>query len=408
MRLQPANTAAKIQLESTEKLIRRLEFDKAIASREEPSAIEKCSDQLKTGMDIEASYAGPRLRTDSSGSPEITQSFLDQMVTFFKDGKVLPRRIAWQIVLGAYNALSKEPSLVETTISQGQHIDVLGDTHGQYWDLCHCLKLTGQPGSDHKMVFNGDFVDRGSWSTEVVLTLFAYKWLYPEQVFLNRGNHETSDMNKVYGFEGETKKKYSEMTYKLFEEVFAALPIATLVTASCPPAGPVDARLPSVPILHKGTRRYLILHGGLFSKDETSLADVRKIQRLKSKQPQSGTIMSEALWSDPQAWPGRGPSKRGIGLDFGPDVTQRFAKTNELTGIIRSHEVRQEGYSIEHDGLCMTVFSAPNYIDQVGNKAAFIRISDDGKLDFETYEAQPHPAIRPMAYAASGFAQGMM
>lgn len=46
--------------------------------------------------------------------------------------------------------------------------------------------------------------------------------LYPRNVFLNRGNHETSDMNKVYGFEGETKKKYSELTYKLFEEVFTA------------------------------------------------------------------------------------------------------------------------------------------------------------------------------------------
>jgi hypothetical protein len=78
-------------------------------------------------------------------------------------------------------------------------------------------------------VFNGDFVDRGSWSTEVVLTVFALKWYMPHKVFvspsfhftapclttlktsnylflhwqLNRGNHETADMNKVYGFEGE-------------------------------------------------------------------------------------------------------------------------------------------------------------------------------------------------------------
>lgn len=28
--------------------------------------------------------------------------------------------------------------------------------------------------------------------------------------------------SKVYGFEGETKKKYSDLTYKLFEEVFTA------------------------------------------------------------------------------------------------------------------------------------------------------------------------------------------
>lgn len=48
------------------------------------------------------------------------------------------------------------------------------------------------PSDNHMIVFNGDFVDRGSWSVEVVLTLFAYKWLYPDRVFLNRGNHETN------------------------------------------------------------------------------------------------------------------------------------------------------------------------------------------------------------------------
>ena len=32
----------------------------------------------------------------------------------------------------------------------------------------------------------------------------------------------------------------------------------------------------------------------------------------------------EALWTDPQDFPGRGPSKRGVGVGFGPDVTASF------------------------------------------------------------------------------------
>ena len=75
------------------------------------------------------------------------------------------------------------------------------------------------------------------------MTVFAYKWLYPNRVFINRGNHETNgellcvlartgmlkhgeltpaDMNKVYGFEGECKAKLGEMTYKLFADVFTS------------------------------------------------------------------------------------------------------------------------------------------------------------------------------------------
>lgn len=64
--------------------------------------------------------------------------------------------------------------------------------------------------------------------------------------------------------------------------------------------------------------------------------------------------MMEMLWTDPQTMPGRGPSKRGVGMQFGPDVTKRFCERNGLEAIIRSHEVRMEGYEVEHDGRCIT------------------------------------------------------
>lgn len=97
---------------------------------------------------------------------------------------------------------------------------------GQFFDLMELFRLNGLPTEKHYYLFNGDFVDRGSWSTEIALLLYAYKWLRPGSFFINRGNHETDDMNRVYGFEGECKAKYNGMTLLLlalstFEKQFA-------------------------------------------------------------------------------------------------------------------------------------------------------------------------------------------
>jgi serine/threonine-protein phosphatase 5 len=91
----------------------------------------------------------------------------------------------------------------------------------------------------------------------------------PQSFFLNRGNHETDDMNRVYGFEGECKAKYNEKTFKLFSESFSALPLATLIG-----------------------KKYLTLHGGLFSDDKTYLDDIGKLNRYGQRQPgQSGLMI---------------------------------------------------------------------------------------------------------------------
>ena len=59
--------------------------------------------------------------------------------------------------------------------------------------------------STHGCLWAGDFVDRGSFSVEVILALLAFKCLYPDHMHLARGNHESQGMNKIYGFEGEVR-----------------------------------------------------------------------------------------------------------------------------------------------------------------------------------------------------------
>lgn len=75
--------------------------------------------------------------------------------------------------------------------------------------------------------------------------------------------------------------------------------------------------------------------------------------------------MCELLWSDPQTALGRAPNKRGCGISFGQDVTQKFLKENNLDLVVRSHEVKDKGFEVIHNGQLITVFSAPNYCDQV-------------------------------------------
>ncbi len=135
--------------------------------------------------------------------------------------------------------------------------------------------------------------------------------------------------------------------------------------------------------------------------------DIRAIDRFKIGQPGQAGLMMELLWSDPQVAPGRGPSKRGVGLGFGPDITKAWCELNGVTAVLRSHEVRMGGYEEEHEGRCCTIFSAPNYCDSTGNLGAFARIDDQGSIGWTVFEAQPHPNIKPMAYVGNAM-NGML
>ncbi|KAK0548185.1 Palmitoyl-protein thioesterase 1 [Tilletia horrida] len=438
VQLEPKNATVRAQLDSTVKLIRRLDFEQAIKVEAGPKkweeALELVRDEAGAAAQPPASYDGPKvldlspneveeLKSDRYGADvlgKIDGVFVEKLVEFYKEGGKLPTRYAWQIMLGAFRLFTQEPTMVEYTVPEGTTIDVIGDTHGQLYEFAHMLTLTGPPSETHALLFNGDFVDRGSWSVEIALIIMAYKCAFPKTTLVNRGNHEAEQMNKVYGFEGEVKAKFGgDFTFKLFTELFNALPLATLITATkeplqgadLPASAPLAQKSPilSAPSVAEGGRkRYFVVHGGLFSKDGVTLDDVRKIDRYQ--QPGQEGLMSEALWADPQVANGRGPSKRGVGLGFGPDITRKWCELNGVTAVIRSHEVRQGGYAEEHDGRCNTVFSAANYCDSTGNKGAFGRIDAAGTIQWITFDAQDHPMKKtrpPMYYANSGFS-GMM
>jgi len=88
-------------------------------------------------------------------------------------------RYAFAILLAAKAILAELPSVLEVPVPPGTHLTVCGDVHGQFYDLLNIFEINGLPSMENPYLFNGDFVDRGSWSLEVILTLLAFKCLYP-------------------------------------------------------------------------------------------------------------------------------------------------------------------------------------------------------------------------------------
>lgn len=173
---------------------------------------------------VDSSYVGPRMSqkpgaeddTAPSEQYEITEEFVVEMMAAFKAQKKVHVRFVMEILIAFQNIVKELPSLVDIAVPGESHITVCGDTHGQFFDLMHIFDLNSVPSANNPYVFNGDFVDRGSWSVEVILTLMAWKVLEPSCVHLTRGNHEATSLNKIYGFEGEVKAKYNQKVMDVF------------------------------------------------------------------------------------------------------------------------------------------------------------------------------------------------
>eukprot|EP00764_Aduncisulcus_paluster_P012907 gnl/Carplike_NY0171/6092_a8362_288.p1 GENE.gnl/Carplike_NY0171/6092_a8362_288~~gnl/Carplike_NY0171/6092_a8362_288.p1 ORF type:complete len:308 (-),score=23.72 gnl/Carplike_NY0171/6092_a8362_288:190-1113(-) len=253
-------------------------------------------------------------------------------------------------------SFSSQPVLLDKLSTP---LRIFGDIHGQYADLLRLFEFTGTPGTiPMNFLFLGDYVDRGYGQFECILLLLCYKIKYSDSIFLLRGNHETANVNKHYGFYQACIAKYNIAMWRKFCDCFDWMPLAAVID-----------------------EKIFCTHGGL----SPSLTEVSEIE-LAMKRPldigESG-MLSDLLWADPSAITGWAENNRGVSYIFGNDVVDTFLENNKFELICRAHQVVEDGYEFFADRKLVTIFSAPNYMNSYNNGAAVMTIEKDLKCSFQ-------------------------
>ncbi|KAF7683921.1 Serine/threonine-protein phosphatase 2B catalytic subunit alpha isoform [Astathelohania contejeani] len=271
--------------------------------------------------------------------------------------------------------LKLEPNLLEIDGA----VTIIGDIHGQFYDLETILTKVNL--AYEKILFLGDYVDRGYFSIEVYLFLLLLKSHFPKRIFLLRGNHESAQMTKYFTFREECKQKYSIEVYDKCVKSFRCLPIAAVVS-----------------------KKIFCVHGGI-SPTILKTTDINKFNR--NAEPKSLGLFCDLLWSDPHpdynGYEGDEPFlnnlSRRCSYYYTKNGVREFLKKNDLMCIVRGHEVQDKGYKFyqpifENQPSIITIFSAPNYCDAYNNQGAILKF-EKNQFKIIKFRAVAHPYTLP-------------
>lgn len=268
--------------------------------------------------------------------------------------------------MAALQAERQKGSIVGGRISGGlmqigelENLAVISDLHGDSKSLYRILsemkyeKFLSNP--MNKMVFLGDYVDRGSDSVGVMYSICHLKGGYPDSVVLMRGNHEApaefpfGSHDLPYRVE-ERFGSSGKQVYRKMLSMFSQLSLTTIIK-----------------------QKLLLVHGGLPTEESMSLQSIAFAQENHLK----NRTLEELLWNDPRkvdSEPGWEQSRRGFGRHFGSSVSRRWLDLSNTKAIVRGHEPCQ-GFKLDHDDTVMTLFSCTEAYPKF--KAAYLLLSSD-------------------------------
>lgn len=262
---------------------------------------------------------------------------------------ILPIALLSELCDFASKIFAEEPMVVNL---EGDFI-IVGDLHGHILDLFRILRRFGHP-PKQSYIFLGDLVDRGEFSTETVVLIYLMKCLYPENIYIIRGNHEFTELWPTCGFLSELETLYNESrnSSMIFMKSFSYLPIAATVN-----------------------NKYLCVHGGI-GPEMPSLSHLNFLDR-PIMDFDSEPVLS-IVWSDlSNSIREFAPSTRGTGYFYGDPALAAYLSSQNLELLVRGHQCVFCGVEYSLRKKCVTVFSASNYCGVTENDGGVLHVKID-------------------------------
>ena len=248
-------------------------------------------------------------------------------------------------------------SLIE--LEMPENLVIVGDLHGDLKSLLLILRKIKYENflsnANNKLIFLGDYVDKGPNSIKILHNIFYLKCRYPDSVVLMRGNHEApiefpfSDHDLPLESIELFGKEKGEIIYKKFLSLFQLFTVITIVK-------------------HK----LLMVHGGL---PTIVNKDTCKLISDNGGNDKQKAILEELLWNDPRLiqngtnWE---VSRRLYGKHFGAEITRSWLEMTGTKVVVRSHEPCN-GFRVDHDGMILTLFSSKAFYQKF--EAAYLKLS---------------------------------
>ena len=213
----------------------------------------------------------------------------------------------------------------------------------------------------NKLVFLGDYIDRGSDSLSIIYSVCYLKSTYPDSVILMKGNHEAPAEFPFspHDFPYEVEDRFGNRWREIYKDILSMFRMLTLATV----------------VKHK----LLLVHGGLPTQ-EAAAENFRESIAFAHERQVRNSVLEEILWNDPRQIDenkGQERSRRGLGRYFGPNVTRTWLQATGTKAVIRGHEPCQ-GFRLDHDNKIMTLFSCTGLYP---NSAAAYLMINASKLD---------------------------